>query len=322
MPGSLHRVRPHTDPGFIRRRRGRGFSYADADGAAPSVTDRARIAALVLPPAWTDVWISADPDGHVQAVGTDAAGRVQYRYHDEWTATRALRKFDRALALAAVLPGARSTVTSHLRQTEDDFLRTLATAFRFLDDAAPRIGSAVYLQRSGSRGLTTLIRKNVAVTGDDVLVMFAGKDHVKNRLELSDTDLAIAATALIDGVPTERFLTYLRDKDRLDVQPSDVNSYIRERCKGTYTAKDFRTLRGTTIAAQTLASIGVQETDKARSAAALEAVRAAAKALNNTPAVARASYVDPRVFVAYEQGNTIDSRRSPDAALIDLLEHA
>lgn len=321
MAPRLVRVQPRIDPGLRRRRRGTGFSYTGDNGRPAKKADLRRIDALVLPPAWTDVWICAHPRGHIQAVGTDAAGRDQYRYHDDWTAKRARRKFDRALDLAAALPRARAAVTADLRQDEDDSRRTLAVAFRFLDDAAPRIGSATYLDEHGTRGLTTLTRRNVAVDGDEVTLSFPGKDRVRNVLSMTDADLAAVVRELTDGSPRGRLLTSARarGRGRVNLTPADVNEYIRRVTGGRYTAKDFRTLRGTAIAAHELADLGPADTKKARTVAERTAVRAVAAALSNTPAVARGSYIDPRVFAAYAEGRVIDRRRSQEAELHRLL---
>lgn len=320
MSATLTTVRPWIDPGLHRERRGHGFAYLHDDGSAATAADMERIHHLVLPPAWTKVWVSADPGGHIQAVGIDAAGREQYRYHPEWKARHALRKFQRALELAAALPHARATVTKHLRQSEDDRSRTLATAFRFLDDASPRIGTAAYLDENGSRGLTTLLRSNATVDSHRVTLSFPGKEHVHNLLHMTDADLAAVVTTLIDGPADELLLGYLHQGHRAHLTPSEVNDYIRETTGGHYSAKDFRTLRGTVAAAETLAKIGPVTTEKERKDAEHAAVVAASEALNNTPAVAKSSYVDPRVFAAYALGNTVQPHTDPDVALRRLLE--
>lgn len=158
----LHRVDPMTEPGITRKGAGTGFTYAGPRGGKVSEADLARIKALALPPAWTDVWICTDPLGHIQAVGTDEAGRQQYRYHELWQEERAQDKFDRILKLATALPAARGRATRDLNG-DDAQSRVLAVAFRFLDDAAPRIGSIAYLERYGSRGLTTLEQRDATV---------------------------------------------------------------------------------------------------------------------------------------------------------------
>ncbi|HWM17760.1 MAG TPA: DNA topoisomerase IB, partial [Microbacterium sp.] len=154
----LVKVRPGEDPGYRRVRSGSGFRYVDSTGAAAPASDRKRIQDLVIPPAWEDVWISVDANAHIQAVGVDDAGRRQYLYHPRWRERRDRRKFSRALELAAALPSARGRVTTALRRAELDRERVLAASFRLLDAAAPRIGSAQYLAKHGSRGLTTLQR--------------------------------------------------------------------------------------------------------------------------------------------------------------------
>src|SRR5690349_3132313 len=167
----LARVRPLHDPGFRRVRAGSGFRYLDVSGRTPSEEHVERIRALVIPPAWEDVWICTRANGHIQAVGTDAAGRRQYIYHPDWSAGRDKGKFARALALAEALPRARARVTTSLRRDALDRERVLAVSFRFLDQAAPRIGSERYLAANGSRGLTTRQRRDA--TGDGPVVTLA-----------------------------------------------------------------------------------------------------------------------------------------------------
>jgi DNA topoisomerase-1 len=273
----LSRVRPFDDPGYRRVKAGSGFRYVDAKGAPVRERDAERIRALVIPPAWEDVWICARADGHIQAVGTDDAGRRQYIYHPDWTSGRDRRKFARALHLAETLPRARGRVTTSLRRSALDRERVLATAFRLLDQAAPRIGSERYLAAHGSRGLTTLQRRDASVEASVVTLSFPGKSGKRQYLEIDDSDLS--------GV----------------------------------VAKDFRTLRGTILAAEALARIGPVDTPTDRKRAEVLAVRATAEALGNTPAVARGSYIDPRVFSRYRDGETLDLSKSPESAILGLI---
>ncbi|MEU1971875.1 DNA topoisomerase IB [Microbacterium sp. NPDC019599] len=315
----LVRVRPGEDAGIRRVRAGSGFRYLTGDGAAAAEADRERIHRLVIPPAWEDVWISADPLGHIQAVGTDDAGRRQYLYHPRWRERRDRGKFARALLLAEALPGARRRVTSSLRGEGLGRERVLAASFRLLDEGAPRIGSARYLERHGSRGLTTLHRRDASVEASVVTLSFPAKSGQRAYIELDDAELAEVVAELVAGSPRAPLLAYRRGRRRVALTPSEVNDYIREIAGSRFTAKDFRTLRGTTLAAQALARIGTVDTERDRKRAELLAVRATAEALGNTPAVARSSYIDPRVFAAYGRGRVLDLGRSPEAAIRDLL---
>ncbi|WHE36377.1 DNA topoisomerase IB [Microbacterium sp. BDGP8] len=315
----LVRVRPDVDAGIRRIRSGKGFRYTDADGGAVGRRDLARIRSIVIPPAWKDVWICADPQGHIQVVGTDDAGRRQYIYHPDWTRSRDKGKYARALQLAGSLPRARSRATASLRRADLDRERVLAAAFRLLDRSALRIGSQRYLLQHGSRGLTTLRRRDASVADTVVSLAFSGKSGQRQALEIPDPDLATAIMLLIEGRPSSPLLAWQRQRRRVPLTPNDVNAYVRALTGGPFTAKDFRTLRGTVIAADALARIGVAETARAVHQAEVEAVRAAATALGNTPAVARSSYIDPRVFERYRSGMLLDMTVSPETAIRSLV---
>ena len=306
MP-KLMRVRPFQDPGYTRRRAGSGFRYVDAKGAACPDGHLERIRALVR------------PDGHIQAVGTDDAGRRQYIYHPEWTAGRDKRKYARALQLAQTLPRARARVTTSLRRSALDRERVLAVAFRLLDQAAPRIGSERYLNAHGSRGLTTLQRRDASVEASVVTLSFPGKSGKRPYLEVDDGDLAAAVEILAAGRPRSALLSWERGRRRVALTPSEVNDYVRSLTGGRFTAKDFRTLRGTILAAEALARIGTVDTATERKRAESLAVRATAEALGNTPSVARGSYIDPRVFVRYRDGQLLDLSISPESAILALI---
>ncbi|GAA4180581.1 DNA topoisomerase IB [Gryllotalpicola koreensis] len=312
-------------PGFSRLP-GRTPRYVDATGSPVDDAEViARIEALVIPPAWLDVWISPYPNGHIQAVGTDAAGRRQYLYHEEWRRKRDAAKFDRMLELAAALPGARRTVTRDLRLPGVVRERTLAAAFRMIDRAALRIGEERYRRAYGTRGLTTLLCRDITVDGAEIELRFPSKSGQGWDSSFRDPELAEYLAELTAHRRAGARLLAWRDAraahDRRwhTLRPLEVNEDIRLRTGVDASAKDFRTLRGTIIAADALARAGVAETRRARDTAEREAVRLAASALGNTPAVARASYIDPRVFDRYRNGELLDVRRSPEAALVTLL---
>lgn len=315
----LARVRPFDDPGYRRVRAGSGFRYLDAAGAAAPEADRQRITDLVIPPAWQDVWISVDPLGHIQAVGTDDAGRRQYLYHPHWRQRRDKGKFTRALALAEALPRARARATTALRRDELDRERVLAVAFRLLDEAAPRVGSSRYLARHGSRGLTTLQRRDASVAASVITLSFPGKSGKRALIEVDDVELAAVIELLVAGRPRSSLLAYARGRRRVALTPSDVNAHVRALTGGSFTAKDFRTLRGTILAADALARIGAVDTKADLKRAEVLAVKATAEALGNTPAVARGSYIDPRVFARYRRGDLLDLTVSPESAIRALL---
>ncbi len=315
----LARVRPGVDLGYRRLRSGTGFRYVDADGHALPAEERERVVALVIPPAWQDVWICANANGHIQATGVDDAGRLQYLYHPRWSAGRDKGKYARALQLAESLPRARARVTTSLRREDLDRERVLAAAFRLLDQAAPRVGSERYLERHGSRGLTTLKRRDASVEGSVTSLRFPGKSGKRQQLEVDDDDLAVAIGLMAAGRPASPLLAYVRGRRRVALTPREVNAYVRAMTGGAFTAKDFRTLRGTIFAADALAGLGIAATKSDRKRAELMAVRATAEALGNTPAVARSSYIDPRVFDAYRKGRLLDTSLSPESAIRALL---
>lgn len=315
----LLRVRPYDDPGFGRVRSGDGFRYVDHFGVAIGEADAARARALVIPPAWREVWIARDPRAHIQAVGTDDAGRRQYLYHPEWSKGRDKGKFSRALDLAESLPRARGRVTQSLRRGEVDRERVLAVSFRLLDQVAPRVGSARYFTTNGSRGLTTLQRRDADVDGTHVVLSFPAKSGKRAYLQLDDDDLAAALAELAAGRPRAPLLAYLRGRRRVALRPGDVNAYVRALTGGAFTAKDFRTLRGTVLAAEALARIGTVDTATEYKRAESLAVRATADGLGNTPAVARSSYIDPRVFQRYRKGELLDLEGSRDNAIRRLI---
>lgn len=313
------RVRPYDDPGFRRVRAGSGFRYIDRRGAAVREKDADRIRALVIPPAWDDVWISTEVDGHIQAVGVDEAGRKQYLYHPDWSAGRDKGKYSRMLLLAESLPHARAKVTASLRRNDLDRERVLAVAFRLLDAAAPRIGSERYLARHGSRGLTTLQRRDAAVEESTVALVFPGKSGKRQSLRIDDDDLAVAVQLLVAGRPRSPLLAWQRGRRRVALTPAEVNAYVRVLTGGAFTAKDFRTLRGTVTAAASLARIGTVDTKSDRKKAEQLAVKATSEVLGNTPSVARGSYIDPRVFARYRDGHVLDLSISPESAIRALL---
>lgn len=311
-----------TRPGLSRRKSGTGFRYLDAAGATLNdESDRERIEALAIPPAWTQVWISPDPLGHIQAIGTDGAGRRQYIYHPIWRDKRDRTKFDRALDLAATLTSARAQVTRDLRDSEPSKRRALAAAFRILDTASPRIGGEHYLEANGSHGLSTLKCSHVVTHGDSVSLSFVGKGGLDWASGFEDHDLAAVLRSLKRRGSEARLLAWKDGATWHPLAAHEINDYVRERTRGEFTAKDFRTLKGTIVAAQSLAAAGVTRQRRERQSAITAAMVAASEVLGNTPTIARKSYVDPRVVERYRRGRVIDVSRgsAPERALRQLL---
>jgi DNA topoisomerase-1 len=307
--GRLRKSNP-LGKGYRRVHAGRGFSYKAPDGT--TVTDpalRARFEALGIPPAWTDVWIAPYENGHIQAVGFDAANRKQYVYHPTWRERHDKNKYRRMLLLAEALPGARGTVRKHLRDGSHPRRQVLAAAFRMLDLGGLRIGSTAYEEANGTYGLTTLHGEHVTIDGDAVHLRFPAKSHKLWESTMRDPDLAALLARLKRRGRHERLLAYKRDGRWHTITPAEVNVYIRKRLRGDFSAKDFRTIRGTVAAAVSLAKHGPETKKGAQKRAIADAMRAAAAELSNTPTVAKASYVDPRVVDRYRSGETIDPAR-------------
>lgn len=297
-------------PGITRRRYGRGFAYRHADGSrVEDAAELDRIRSLAIPPAWRDVWISPHPNGHIQATGTDDAGRRQYLYHPRWRELKDREKFDRVLDFGDTLPGARPAVTRLLRSegaTED---KAYAAAFRLMDVAALRIGNEEYAQANGSYGVTTLLVRHVRVAGDEVHLDFPGKSGHRWSLTVRDADLAAALAPLLERDPDEPALAH-RDADGAwtTTTSARLNDFVRARCGPEFTAKDFRTWQGTVTAAMALAArADTRPGESARKKAVSAAMREVAEHLGNTPAIARSSYVDPRVIDRFMAGETIDA---------------
>ncbi|TLM81770.1 DNA topoisomerase IB [Pseudarthrobacter sp. NamE2] len=304
--------------GYRRIASGKGFSYRDLDGSTvPQGPVRERLESIGIPPAWTDVWIAPFENGHIQATGVDAVGRRQYIYHPEWRARKDRLKFDRSLQLAESLPAARRRVTMDLRSDGFTRDRVLAGAFRMLDSGSLRVGSERYTNENGSRGLATLLCAHVQVRKDRIILRFPAKSGKDWASEIRDPDLAVLLRLLKRRGPNARLLAYKEGRTWRPVTSAEINAYVKERTGSDFTAKDFRTLRGTLAAASSLARTGPQKTVAKRKRAISRAMVDAAEVLGNTPSIARKSYVDPRVLDHYHEGETIDPKR-PDSAEAEL----
>ena len=328
-----------SGPGIARRRRGRGFEYRDDEGRLvddPEVI--ARIRELAIPPAWEGVWICPSPMGHIQATGVDAAGRKQYRYHDRWRERRDREKFDSMCGFGRALPALRDRATRDLALEGMPRERALGCALRLLDKGFFRIGSEGYAEENETYGLATMRKSHVTLGRDGVVVFdYEAKGGKRRRQRVVDSDVHDVVRTLKrrrGGGP--ELLAYKRDSRWVDVKSADINAYVKEATGGDFTAKDFRTWNATVIAAVALAVSGpaAGKSKTARKRAIRRAVDEVARYLGNTPAVCRASYIDPRVFDRYDGGLTIGgvlpqlvtdeaewpiTQRSVEEAVLDLI---
>lgn len=309
----LRRTFP-DQPGWTRRRSGKGFTYLDEHGDRLDADQVQRCKDLVIPPAWKDVWITPYPNGHLQAVGTDDAGRRQYLYHPHWRASRDAAKFDRILGFGKALSKARERVLADIGADGMTQERACAVAVRLLDLGYFRIGNDVYTDTNGSFGLTTMLREHVSRHQGGLRFCFVGKSGVEHCIDIDDT----AAVGALDVMRRrrgggDRLLAWKDGRTWRDLSSADVNDYIRG-CFGIEaTAKDFRTWHATVIAASALAETDEPGKTKAsRKRAVSAAMKEVSDFLGNTPTLARTSYVDPRVVEAYERGRTIKVRAKYD----------
>jgi DNA topoisomerase-1 len=325
-----------SKPGFTREAKGRGFVHRDLDGRV--IRDRevlARIQSLVIPPAWTEVWICPSPVGHLQATGRDAKGRKQYRYHPRWRSVRDESKYDRMMAFAAALPAIR-------RRADDDLARpglprekVLAAVVRLLENTLIRVGNEEYARTNKSFGLTTMRDRHVRISRKSVRFEFRGKSGVKHAIDLDDPRLAQVVERCRD-LPGQELFQYLDDDDQpRTIDSADVNEYLREAAGREFTAKDFRTWAGTVLASLALREFEAFDTKIEARKNILRAVEKVAERLGNTPTVCRKCYVHPEVIEAYLDGSmlkTLEKRaevemtealgqlRPEEAAVVALLQ--
>jgi DNA topoisomerase-1 len=300
------RVSPNR-PGWTRRRRGRGFAFLDETGAPLAAEDVARCKALKIPPAWRDVWICPLPNGHLQAVGTDDAGRRQYLYHPAWRENRDKAKFERVLDFAARLPRARRIVAADLVLPGMPRERSLATAFRLLDLGLFRIGGEEYAEENDSYGLATIEKRHVHLENGSIVFEYAAKSGQERLVTVADDTVRAAVTELRRRRGGgDQLLAYRDGRRWCDVSSSDINAYVKATVSEEATAKDFRTWHGTVLASVALAgALDRAGTPTARTRAVRDAMAEVAEFLGNTPRIARGSYVDPKVLDLFESGVTI-----------------
>ena len=312
-------------PGISREPLQDGWRYRDQDGKL--LRDKAQIAranALVLPPAWTDVWINPDARGHIQATGRDARGRKQYRYHEQWRATRDEAKFARLAAFGQALPTIRERVASDLRKSGLPRAKVEATVVRLLDESLIRIGNEEYARENASFGLTTLQNKHVEVAGATLRFHFRGKSGKEHEVDVSDRRVATIVRTLQD-LPGQNLFQYRDETGEFHpITSESVNDYLQDITGEPFTAKDFRTWAGTVLACRLLHETAPPETERERQANIISAIDAAAARLGNTRAVCRSSYIYPSLLQRYADGTWPEevgqAPAPPDVPLLDTCE--
>jgi DNA topoisomerase-1 len=308
-------------PGIRRRGAGKGFSYLDAEGKPIRDKDTLkRIRALVIPPAWTDVWICSGEDGHIQATGRDAKRRKQYKYHPDFRAARETGKYDHVLDFATVLPQIRETVAKHMAKRDLGRERVLATVVHLLETTLIRVGNADYAKQNKSYGLTTLKDPHVKIEGAELKFQFTGKSGKSWRLKVNDRRVAKIVRACQE-LPGQQLFQYIdAEGNRQGVTSSDVNAYLREITGRDITAKDFRTWAGTVLAAVALQEFGEIDSAAAAKRNLRQAIERVAARLGNTATICRKCYVHPEIIDGYLAGDLVKNvKRAIDTELSDKL---
>ncbi|MEM1042503.1 MAG: DNA topoisomerase IB [Bacteroidota bacterium] len=300
------------EPGLRRRRRGTGFSYHDPDGEAISDADRDRVESLVIPPAWSDVWICACPSGHLQATGRDEQGRKQYRYHARWAEVRSRVKFNRMIPFGGALPAVRHRAEHDLGKRDLGRDKVLALAVRLLDQTLIRIGNPEYAEANASYGLTTLRDRHVDFDGSEVRFSFVGKSGKEQEVALRDKRLARLVKACRD-IPGYTLFQYYTDSGKAAIGSGDVNAWLKETTGEDFTAKDFRTWGGTVLAAKALRARGEAEDEATADRYCADVVKEVAEGLGNTVAVSRKYYVHPDIAAAYCDGMLLPAMKRRNA---------
>lgn len=304
MPTRLRHVSDATVPGYRRSGRGVRVRYLREDGSR--IRDRAilaRIRALAIPPAWTDVWICADPCGHIQATGRDAKGRKQYRYHPEWRRRRDVDKYERMVRLARRAPRIRAAVEHDLARPGLPREKVLALVVRLMEITHMRVGNEAYRRTNGSHGLTTLLDRQLRVEGATVRFRFRGKSGKLHVVGLRDVRLANLLRR-VQELPGQRLFEYIDDEGGSQaIDSEDVNAYLRQIAGTDVTTKDLRTWAGTVLAYRALRELPPGASSSLERHHLRMAAEQASERLGNTPAVARSSYVDARIVEAWRDGD-------------------
>jgi DNA topoisomerase I len=307
-----------TGPGISRRQRGRGFSYTDPERKRLVDTETiARIKALAIPPAWTDVWICPHPLGHIQATGRDARGRKQYRYHPQWRAIRDETKYGGIVSFGEALPRVRRRTGRHLAMLGLPREKVLAAVVRILDTSLVRVGNPEYTRMNDSFGLTTLRDEHARIEGSVLRFRFRGKGGKQHTVHIQDARLARIVKRCQD-IPGEELFQYIDDDgDSRPITSGDVNEYLRDISGEGLTSKDFRTWGGTVLAAEALLRQGRFASETEARSHVVEAIKEVAAQLNNTPAVCRKAYVHPEVIQAYMDGDLVPAWRRAERSLTE-----
>jgi len=294
------------DPGLSRVRRGEGFEYFHPDGSRVSEeATLARIRSLVIPPAWSDVWICPSERGHIQATGRDARGRKQYRYHPRWREVRDEDKYGRMIEFAKRLPKLRRRVDRDLRRRGLPREKVLAAAVRLLESTLIRVGNEEYAKQNRSFGLTTLRSRHARVRRGQVEFYFRGKAGKEHRVSIHSPRLARVVKSCQD-LPGQALFQYVdRDGERRRIDSDDVNDYLRQVTGDDFTAKDFRTWAGTVLAAQALSEVESYDSQAQAKRNVVDAIEKVARKLGNTRSVCRRCYVHPAVVDAYLDGSML-----------------
>jgi DNA topoisomerase I len=291
-------------PGIRRVRRGRGFSYVDPEGRP--IRDRAeldRIAKVAVPPAWTDVWICPDPNGHILAIGRDAKGRKQYRYHPRWRSVRDEAKYEKTFDFGTKLPALRTRVRRHLREAGLPKEKVVATVVRLLDTTLMRVGNEEYARDNGSFGLTTLRDRHVKRNGSGLTLRFRGKGGKEHTLAVEDPRIARVVWRCRELSGQDLFQYVGDDGEPVPLGSSDVNDFLRDAMGEEFTAKDFRTWAASVLTARELAQLATPTTAKEGQRALNLTVDHVAEQLGNTRAVCRNCYIHPDVIEGYLDGS-------------------
>jgi DNA topoisomerase-1 len=297
-----------SEPGLRRRRAGKGFRYLDAEGQPVRDPETLRrIQALVIPPAWTDVWICPSPRGHLQATGRDEKGRKQYRYHTLWRAVRDETKYSRMIAFGRALGPLRAQVDRDLALPGLPRRKVLATVVRLLETTLIRVGNSEYARTNRSYGLTTLRDRHVSISGGSLRFSFRGKSGVRHAIDLADPRIARVVQRCRD-LPGQELFQYLDDDgQRHTIGSDEVNAYLREVTGEDFTAKDFRTWAGTVLASLALQEFEAFDSETQAKKNLMRAIEAVSQRLGNTPTICRKCYVHPAVIDAYLEGTLIDT---------------
>jgi len=298
------------EPGYRRKKWGKGFTYLTPDGEHLSDdAERARIEALAIPPAWSNVWICRHADGHLQATGRDDAGRKQYRYHEKWQQARNRAKFDRLIPFGEALPALRTRCAEDLKREGLPRAKVMAAVVRLLEATLIRIGNDEYAQGNDAYGLTTMRDRHVTFSEKHCVFEFQGKSGQDQHVELADADLAEIVRDCRD-LPGYEIFQYFDDAgDKRDVKSHHVNTYLHETTGAPFTAKDFRTWGGTVRAAGALSERGPAASEDEAQKNVARATKAVAEHLGNTKAVCRDYYIHPAVTDAYHAGALLDDWR-------------